>query len=265
MKNCLILGSGRSGTSMLGGIFHDAGYFLGDRLHKPRESNPKGFFEWYKINKINEELLTPYNRKNLFSHFTWTFHKKHTVSNPGNNQKWLMAIPTNTKISSSDSQLENEIQEVLKREPFCYKDPRFSYTLPIWQDNIMKYKTGETVFICIFREPDITVESILKECGSQEYLSSLHINRANAYRVWENMYSHILFNHTLWAKDLLFVHYNQIFNGTAIPKLSDVLEADLKVDFVDASLKRTRPSGSIPEKAAQIYNALCQMAGYNAN
>ena len=30
MRNCLILGSGRSGTSMIGGILHQAGYFVGD-------------------------------------------------------------------------------------------------------------------------------------------------------------------------------------------------------------------------------------------
>ncbi len=262
MKNCLILGSGRSGTSMLGGIFHDAGYFMGDRLHKPRESNPKGFFEWYKINKINEDLLTPFNQKNLFAHFMWTFHKKYTVSNPGNNQRWLMSIPTKTKLSSSDSHLEKEIQEVLKREPFCYKDPRFSYTLPLWQDYIKKYKTGETVFICIFREPDITVESILKECRSQDYLSSLYINHKQAYRVWTDIYSRILNMHAASYSNILFVHYNQLYDGSALKELSEYLEANLKIDFVDKNLKRTISTNSIPSGPKNIYRQLCEKAQY---
>ncbi|NIM13858.1 MAG: sulfotransferase family protein, partial [Candidatus Aminicenantes bacterium] len=55
MKNCLILGSGRSGTSMIAGILHKAGYFMGDNLYPPRSANPKGFFENWEINEINEK------------------------------------------------------------------------------------------------------------------------------------------------------------------------------------------------------------------
>ena len=50
VKNCLILGSGRSGTSMIAGILHKAGYFMGDNLYPPRSANPKGFFENWEIN-----------------------------------------------------------------------------------------------------------------------------------------------------------------------------------------------------------------------
>lgn len=63
--NCLILGSGRSGTSMLAGILHQAGYFMGDKLHKPELSNPKGFFEWMTINQINEQILAAYVKRSL--------------------------------------------------------------------------------------------------------------------------------------------------------------------------------------------------------
>jgi len=44
MKNCIILGSGRSGTSMVAGTLAKSGYFMGDNLYPARESNPKGFF-----------------------------------------------------------------------------------------------------------------------------------------------------------------------------------------------------------------------------
>ena len=57
MKNVIVLGSGRSGTSMLAGMFRSAGYFMGTDYITPRDSNPKGFFEGREVNDINEKLL----------------------------------------------------------------------------------------------------------------------------------------------------------------------------------------------------------------
>jgi hypothetical protein len=56
-RNLFILGSGRSGTSMVAGLFRNAGYFMGDKLHEPRHSNPLGFFEDAAVNNINESIL----------------------------------------------------------------------------------------------------------------------------------------------------------------------------------------------------------------
>ena len=44
-RNCLILGSGRSGTSMAAGILARAGYFMGAELWPADIGNPKGYFE----------------------------------------------------------------------------------------------------------------------------------------------------------------------------------------------------------------------------
>jgi len=45
MKNIIILGSGRSGTSMVAGTLSNKNHFMGDDLLSPHEkSNPKGFF-----------------------------------------------------------------------------------------------------------------------------------------------------------------------------------------------------------------------------
>jgi hypothetical protein len=52
MYNLIVLGSGRSGTSMATGLFSQAGYFMGDNLYKPTVANPKGFFENEDINSI---------------------------------------------------------------------------------------------------------------------------------------------------------------------------------------------------------------------
>jgi len=257
--NCLILGSGRSGTSMLAGTLHQAGYYMGDKLHKPELSNPKGFFEWMTINQINEQILSAYLKRSLSGKLLETFFKKGTVYNPiGRNQKWLLSLPAEVKVSCLALQVETDIKEVLAKEPFCYKDPRFSYTLPVWK----KFLKPDAVFICVFREPDVTVNSILKECRTREYLGSLYINRRMAYSVWLNIYTHILVNHARNSENFIFVHYDQVYNGTALPMLSKLLGVPLKKDFVDADLKRTAPGGSVPAKAQDLYNQLCRHANY---
>ena len=57
MKNALILGSGRSGTSMLAEVLHKSGYDLGPDLMPPAEGNPHGYYESFCIEAINEDLL----------------------------------------------------------------------------------------------------------------------------------------------------------------------------------------------------------------
>lgn len=258
MKNCLILGSGRSGTSMLAGILHQAGYFMGEKFHQPRDSNPKGFFEWYKINRINELILAPFAKNDLKGALIKNIIKKNTVDDPGPDQRWLMALPLGKEIEEVSPGIEKEMQSVLHKDPFCYKDPRFSYTLPVWK----KFLKPDTVFICIFREPDVTVNSILQECRTRNYLASLYINRSRAYNVWLNIYSHVLFKHAKHFENFVFVHYNQVFNGTALPMLSKMLGVPLKKDFVDEDLKRTVPGGSMPDKVKELYRSLCAAAKY---
>lgn len=258
MRNCLILGSGRSGTSMLAGILHQAGYFLGDKLYPGRESNPRGFFEWGKINRINEDILSPYDRKGLYALFYEKIIKQHTVFSPGKNQHWLLALPDKTAVSSHDPAIIKQIGQVVRREPFCYKDPRFCYTLPVWK----AYLKPDTAFICVFREPGITVESILKECSTQDYLKDLHIDRRSAYRAWLCLHTHLLTRNTDGWDNFFFVHYNQVYDGSAIEPLSRFLGVKLDAGFVDQALKRTMSRHQPPARVMTIYRRLCGLAHY---
>jgi len=96
MKNCLILGSGRSGTSMMGGIMHDSGYFMGDNLYPTRDSNPKGFFENDEINGINEDILSNYASIGNKPHY---------------GQRWLSSIPVNIEINAVNPDIEKKYKQ----------------------------------------------------------------------------------------------------------------------------------------------------------
>ena len=63
MHNVIILGSGRSGTSMIAGALTKAGYYIGDNPYPPRKTNPKGFFETREVNHVNEILLAQVSPK----------------------------------------------------------------------------------------------------------------------------------------------------------------------------------------------------------
>lgn len=57
-QNCLILGAGGSGTSMVAGSLSQSGYFMGEDQDGSKQGNPKGLFEDEEIDGINEALLS---------------------------------------------------------------------------------------------------------------------------------------------------------------------------------------------------------------
>lgn len=192
-KNIIILGSGRSGTSMVAGLFARSGYFMGKNLYPGRDSNPIVFFKDPEINSINEHILSQVQPG-------W--------ANPG--QQWLSGLPLSTSFSSTTA-LDQRIQGIVRFEPFCLKDPRFSNTLPVWRPFLKN-----TVFICVFRDPASTVQSMLKEY--EKYYPDLPMNQEIALQSWALIYQHIerLHRHQgEWA----FVYYDQLFDAGVQAKL----------------------------------------------
>lgn len=245
---------------MMGGILHDAGYFTGPDLYPPREGNPKGFFESPRINRINELILEKYDPGRNKTFFPFVRHlRRYGINNLCFGQRWLSSIPLDTAIECSDSKILNEIEQVVCHQPFAYKDPRFSYTLPVWQP----FLDDDTLFICIFRSPDSTIQSIIKECRNAPNLKRFEISTDQACEIWSNMYSHILKKHATPGK-MFFVHYLQILRGEVFSALSDFLETPLRSDFVDPSLNRTPPrsENQYAPHVRDIYVELCKRAGF---
>jgi hypothetical protein len=51
------------------------------------------------------------------------------------------------------------------RRPYLFKDPRFSCTLATW----MPFLAAETTFLCVFREPIRTMNSIMRIVRDERY------------------------------------------------------------------------------------------------
>lgn len=256
MHNAFILGSGRSGTSMVAGTLSKAGYFMGKDFWPTRDANPKGFFEDREINEINEDILAPVIPPRL-NFFGKTFFRHR----PLKWQRWLAHLPNSVQLQAS-SEIEQRIQRIVQNEPFCLKDPRFSYTLPIWKPFLK-----DTIYICVFRDPGSTALSIFKECQQVPHLKDkvkgIKISLHQALKIWTAMYACILKNHYPENQEnWLFLHYNQALTEEGLNKLESFTKAPVDRSFPDASIRRSFSTLTIPRKTSQIYQQLCQLANY---
>jgi hypothetical protein len=256
MKNCIVLGSGRSGTSMVAGTLAKSGYFMGNHptphTVKPEEFNPKGQYEDVEINGINETILEPVVPKRPLLVGNIFYRDR-----PVRPQRWLARVPLHTTIPSPLEAVE-KIIVLTKNSPFCFKDPRFSYTLPVWQPYL-----HNTVFLCIFRDPASTVKSILKNSKTARHLKGFSINSEQALEMWTLMYQHIIEFHSTKG-DWLFLEYNQVLTEEGLAKLEEFTEAKVDKSFPDGTIRRTRSTDATTEEAQKLYEHLCYLAKYKS-
>ena len=248
MRNCIILGSGRSGTSLAAGLLAKAGYYMGGKMIATRDANPKGFFEARQITRINEDIL---------ARTLWRRMLLNRILGRGRlawMQHWLAQVPVGTKIHANEA-IRSRIQVARSQTPFCFKDPRFCYTLPVWRPHL-----EFPVFVCVFRDPIRTGNSILKD--TKLYHIGVNIDLKYAIRVWELMYEHILLIHAKGG-DWLFIHYNQLLQEEGLARLASFTGATVDPTFADPALSRSQRDRSIPAAAAAVYRELCQRAKYN--
>ncbi len=249
MKNVIILGSGRSGTSMVAGCFSKTCSFMGHSLLPANSANPKGYFEDKEVNSINEDLLesvAPNRFRFIGNYFQRTV--------PLRNQRWLLLLKGHKEFTVSDD-LGNRINSVVKREPYCLKDPRFSYTLPAWSPYLLNVN-----FVVVFRHPFATIESIMRLHRSDPALRSLSLSFDRALEVWCEMYSRILsYSRT---GNWLFIHFDQLFSDQGLDRLASFSGAQMDVSFPDKTLRSTLSNNrKMSGRSATIYNKLCLKSG----
>jgi hypothetical protein len=238
---------------MLAGTLGDAGYYMGGTMLPPTPSNPKGYFESAEINELNNELIAsvatvrPSGPLGYF--YPWRLSR---------GLLWLADIDVELSLQPTAKQA-TQIREFVSQKPFCFKDPRFCYTLGAWRPVL-----DDTAFLCIFREPGRTLSSIKKDVRERylrERYSGFYLTQHRALRAWTSMYKHVLEKHSKEGP-WLFVHYDQILDGSAIPRIEDAIGVKVNADFVDPNLKRSQASGKLPEQTLQVYEHLCTRAEY---
>jgi len=255
MRNIIILGTGRSGTSMVAATFRSSGAFMGDQLLRATPSNPRGYYEDRGINLLNNALI----RRLLGRPFLgWrirrtVFPTVHTVPSA-----FFLAAPRKLRQIQPTKDEVNRIRSFTQREPFCYKDPRFSVTLPTW----LPYLPENAGFVVVFRDPMRTIESILRD-AKDEYDPPLPVTRNGGYIYWLRTYARLLgFSET--AGKWMFVNYDAMIDGSATMSLSEFASAPLDFSQIDQSTSRSSthewPSSGIARCCQDVYKRLYERA-----
>jgi hypothetical protein len=237
---------------MVAGSLAKAGYFMGERLWDASIANPKGYFEDVEVNGINEQLLEPLVPKRPKLLGRWFFRNR-----PKESQRWLADLPLSTQVTASEA-IQKRIQSVLQ-EPYCFKDPRFCYTLPVWRPFLR-----DAVFVCVFRSPAETVNSILKLLRTGKYLRDMRLRVDQAIGIWLQMYLHVIEIHRHQGK-WLFLHYEQARREIGLRRLADFTGAQTDNSFPDEQLRRSQATFSVPRQVESVYSKLCELAEYNVN
>ena len=234
MKNIIILGCPRSGTSMTAGLFENSGLFMGDISKEGNEYDPKGVYEWRVVNDLNEAII------------------KKTLNDlpKAYDTYFLTAIPLSVKIKATEA-IISEIEKLTDR-PFCYKDPRFAYTLPVWKPYLKDCR-----YIVMFRNPQITMDSMARLAKGWY---GMDLDKKTLIEIWQAYYEHILDQYD--AEDWLFVHYDQIFEEKTLEKINTHTQiVNLNESFPEKRLVKDYNMEDIAE-CRETYQKLCNLAEY---
>lgn len=253
MRNVIVLGSGRSGTSMvcgcLGNPSNGPGYHFGENLVEARPTNPKGFFESRVINALNERIMQP-----AMPHRDEGDDRPAVRHIPLPRQYWLATLEPDAPLAD-DAAIARDIQQHCANAPFCYKDPRFCYTLERWRPHL----PADTRFVCVFRHPAETAASILKELREQRYLATVTLTRDQVLDMWRAMYANVL-DRLSQRGDWLFIHYGQLLTDEGLDRLAAFTGAPVDRSFPEGRLRRSRSDESVPDRAAALYDRLGEAA-----
>lgn len=257
MHSLLILGSGRSGTSMVTALFRNSGYYFGESLLTPDGSNPFGYYEDEILNSINDEIIDRMVFLRTASRIPGLLHPAHRHDF----SHWLSA-PLFLIPRKPSAELESKMRRYMDRTPFCYKDPRFSVTLPVWRP----YLPAGTRFLVVFREPDRTIDSILRFC-EREDKTRLPVTPEWAYLHWARNYGRLL-DRLSDGGDWLFVDYDSIVEGRALEAIRSFTGAELDTSEVDPSVRSSNPNGKfgdLPEarRCYEVYRRLRERSDHD--
>ncbi len=219
----VVLGSGRSGTSVITKALQNLGCYLGDNLTPPNDMNPKGFFEDNRIvYEVNEKVLT---------------HLKTTWSDILPFDATSMD-PTLGKIQEHAKDI---LQEKFKHSSWCaFKDPRTSRLLPFWQSLFEKTNIQDNYVIAL-RNP-------LSSVASFQLYDNIHYTQG--FLLW--LASVIPAVTNILNKATLIVSYEELINNPSkqlgrmknfYSHLSISNEADMinySENFLDRSLFRNQ-------------------------
>ncbi|MFT6783785.1 MAG: hypothetical protein ACJA1A_003726, partial [Saprospiraceae bacterium] len=145
----------RSGTSALSGLIHQLGFDFGASITEPSWDNPRGFYENYKIQDLNDDLLSALGK-------TW--------DTPGLIDKEDLNL---TEIEALKSRAKKLVKRDFQGSPWiAIKDPRICLLFPFWQ-SVLAADGYDLSVVTLLREPSEIAASLKKRNFFSESKSHL--------------------------------------------------------------------------------------------
>jgi len=245
-KRYFVTGVGRSGTSLVAGLFRYTSFDLGKDSYPKRDTNPLGFFEDRRVNDVNETIL----------------HECFGVESEKVGHGWLLGIEQKRPTASCSRETREILEQSLSSKATLLKDPRFCYTLQFWIEAALDIDSSADIrLVCVFRDPGVVIASIQKELASAPYLRGLHLSEIDLFNIWCAHYQFFL---DVYANSwpTLFIHYDDILDGTGLDVLESFTDCEVDRSFVQKGLRRSRSKTTdISKEAKMLYSELLSRKG----
>lgn len=216
----LITGSGRSGTSAVAQLLHEAGLSVGHDLIAPDEHNTQGYFEERMLIMINDAILK--------------------AAGVG---EWFTTA-TRQQIRDAATQYADYMRDLVKTATPAWKDPRLSWTLEPWLEMLPE---RPRIIVCL-RSPAEVVASTLT------YFAQGGDDAESAVRhVWRVQYERLLEIIAEYGLDAICVEYPALQadpEGAAEP-LARFVGRPLDVRTVRRELRHH--AVAIPDDLLELY------------
>ncbi|MGI0500976.1 sulfotransferase family protein [Limnospira platensis] len=212
----IILGPGRSGTSLLTQLLESMGMKISENLSQPNLSNIEGFWEDADIVNLHKKLLIDIN------------------ANP------YLPLPDNWMNTNATEEAKNQIKQILNRESnlnstiWGFKDPRINAFLPLWFQvlNSLRYTP---IFVLSVRHISAVAISCFKQYGTSQYIAellwlnriidALHYTSADCFIVhYEDWFAQ---PSKLAQELLIYTGLDQHFTGNVNEAFKDIIKPNL--------------------------------------
>jgi len=224
----LVVGAGRSGTSLLTGVPSELGFHIPQPEVEADDTNPRGFSEPRWVVDFHTRLLK---------------RSKVTVndSRPGAWESTFAWAGDETVRAELRDWLSGELE---KGEAVVVKDPRTSWFLPLWKKTAAELGM-ETTYVTMLRHPAEILKSAIKSYGTWQ-------SQASRVSAWINI--SLETERVTRGETRTFVRYDDLLGdwrkemdriGAALdlPLITDGIpdeRAKAVDDFVDPTLHRNR-------------------------
>lgn len=207
----VVLGSGRSGTSLLMQALAALGMGLSEDMIEARRDNPEGFFEDARIVKIQADLLRGLK--------AWPYHPLPT--------DWL----TRPETRAAEEKLRTLLREHAAQSGIWgFKDPRTASFLPLWQ-RLFQEEGIAPKYILALREPGSIIHSFMQAYATPAEIAELVWLRRTCDALWHTQGECHIVHYEDW-----FSRAAEVVAGlaqvTGLPALGkDALHALVKPDL----------------------------------